>query len=343
LRDAKAEHQYICAKLDRQMLEVRKCFEDLQKKRAAVRELTSGINIHPDVETYSSAYESAEKYADRLNGTEVLYNRYVLTISNEKVLTDQKQDLKHDADNLQYEINVLENKILSCWKKIEALRQALKELGLEEIEREIEFCIRRLEEIPKEITDRSAQKAKLEERVNRTEKDLVNTQYEISIKEEIYNIFQGGLKKELQLGFVKQVAETENVFKLSKDILNEYRDVFDRTGFDREKFTERLQNVYFETRNELLEYGLSMDNVFDEAYDGDDERIKAATNKQRRLNITANINGKAVSLYALYSNIEEDIAANENLLRETDRHLFEEIIMHNVGIKIRAKIFKAEE
>lgn len=35
--------------------------------------------------------------------------------------------------------------------------------------------------------------------------------------------------------------------------------------------------------------------------------------------------------------------ANESLLRETDKILFEEIIMHNVGIKIRAKIFKAEE
>ncbi|MDN5302508.1 MAG: hypothetical protein PWQ60_2022, partial [Thermoanaerobacteraceae bacterium] len=30
-------------------------------------------------------------------------------------------------------------------------------------------------------------------------------------------------------------------------------------------------------------------------------------------------------------------------MRETDRRLFEEIIMHNVGKKIRARIFRAEE
>lgn len=47
--------------------------------------------------------------------------------------------------------------------------------------------------------------------------------------------------------------------------------------------------MYFETRNELLEYGLSIGNIFDEACEGDNERIKEAKSKQRRLNITANI------------------------------------------------------
>lgn len=343
LKTAKADYEYTSHKLDEQLFTVKNCFEDLQKKKAVVRELTSGINIHPDIDTYSSAYEYAEEYASGLNEVEILYNKYVLHISNEEMLLQQKQDLEYDIDNLKYEIDVLENKIQSSVKKIEMLKETLKELGLEEIEKELEFCLKRLEEIPKEITNKSAEKAKLEERLQRSLKDLLNIEEEIHLKEEIYNIVEEGLKKELALGFVKQDVEMEDMLKLSKSILSEYKGFFDKAGFDREKFTERLQNVYFETRNELLEYGLSIGNIFDEACEGDNERIKEAKSKQRRLNITANINGKVVSLYTLYSNIEEDIMANESLLRETDKILFEEIIMHNVGIKIRAKIFKAEE
>lgn len=74
------------------------------------------------------------------------------------------------------------------------LKETLKELGLEEIEKELEFCLKRLEEIPKEITNKSAEKAKLEERLQRSLKDLLNIEEEIHLKEEIYNIVEEGLK-----------------------------------------------------------------------------------------------------------------------------------------------------
>ncbi|MDI6603818.1 MAG: TIGR02680 family protein [Thermoanaerobacteraceae bacterium] len=343
LKTANADYEYACNKLDEQLLIVKSCFEELQKNKAIVRELTSCINIHADIETYTSAYEDIEEYNAGLQEIEISYSKYVLLISNEEMLMQQKQDIEYDIDNLKYEISVLGSKIQNSAKKIEMLKEVLKELGLEEIERELEICLRRLDEIPDEITGKSAEKAKLEERLERNAKDLLSLQEEINLKQDIYNIAEEGLKRELSLGFVKNDVEIDNILKLSKNIVSEYRMAFDKAGFDREKFTGKLQNVYYECRNELLEYGLSIGYIFDVVSTSDDEKIKEAENKQRRLQITANISGKIVSLYTLYSNIEDDIRANEGLLRDTDRHLFEEIIMHNVGIKIRAKIFKAEE
>lgn len=341
LKTAISDYEYASNKLNEQLLIVKNCFEELQKNKAIVRELTAGINLHADIETYTSAYEDIEEYNAGLQEIEISYSKYVSLISNEEMLMQQKQDIEYDIDSLKYEISVLNSKIQSSIKKIEMLKEVLKKLGIEEVEKELELCLRRLDEIPDEIKDKSAEKAKLEERLERNAKDLLNLQQEINLKQDIYNIAEEGLKRELSLGFVKDDHEIGDILKLCRSIVTEYRMAFDKAGFDREKFTSKLQNVYYECRNELLEYGLSIGYIFDQ--DSDNEKLKEIKSRQKRLIITANLSGKIVSLYTLYSDIEEDIRANESLLRDTDRHLFEEIIMHNVGIKIRAKIFRAEE
>lgn len=321
--------------------------EEISAVKADILSIDDEINTKKlrmqklDIEAYIYAYEGVEEYNVGLQEIEISYNKYVSMISNEEMLMQQKQDIEYDIDSLKYEISVLDNKIQNSVKKIEMLKETLKKLGIEEIEKELELCIRRLDEIPDEIKDKSAEKAKLEERIERNKRDLLNLQDKINLKLDVYNIAKEGLKKEISLGFVKEDVETDDILKSSRIIVSEYRMAFDKAGFDREKFTEKLQNVYYECRNELLEYGLSIGYIFDE--DTDNEQLKEIRRQQKRLQITASISGKIVSLYTLYSDIEDDIKANESLLRDTDRHLFEEIIMHNVGIKIRAKIFKAEE
>ncbi|WP_026485693.1 TIGR02680 family protein [Caldanaerobius polysaccharolyticus] len=344
LKTALAELKFIEQKLNQQSIEVKKLFEDLQQKRTVVRETTSGIEIHRDVESFELAYNRSEEYDAELVKLEINYNRYLSYAASLEVLEQQKGELEYDIDNLKYEIDVLSTRSRSSEKKMQALMEAIDKLGLKEIEQELNSCLRRLEEIPEEIKSLSINIAKLEERSESNRRELQRLSEDITVKQMVYQIVEKGFKDELNLGFVYQ-EDSDDVLKLGKKIVLEYKALFDKPGIDKEKMTSRLQNAFYESLNELVDYGLSMGYIFDEEkHDGSGSEIyDVIKQKLRRYQITASLSGKTVSLYVLYQSIQDDINVNENLLKETDRHLFEEIIMHNVGRKIRGKIFKAEE
>lgn len=166
---------------------------------------------------------------------------------------------------------------------------------------------------------------------------------------------------EWKLGFIKDLGdlpedgEKDKIPAFCRNIIKTLAALVEKPGLDREKLNTRLTNAFHDSQIGLLNYGLAMGYLFEKTPEQDEKNIqdsseqdeseilKEAARKLRRFQITANLQGKMVSLYALYDTIEQDIAANEALLRETDRRHFEEIIMHNVGKKIRARIFRAEE
>nr|WP_234945969.1 TIGR02680 family protein [Caldanaerobius fijiensis] len=371
LKTAIAELKFAEQKLNQQSLDVKKCFEILQQKKAASREATKSIKLHADVESFQTAYNEMEEYEIKLKELEINYNRYVSCVTNREILDQQKEDLEYDIDSLNYEIGMLSDKIQNSQKKIEALEESIERLGLKEIQQELDFCLKRLAKIPEEIKNLSMEKAKLEERLAYSQKELQHLYDDIIVKQKIYNIMEKGFKKELNLGFIdpnkleiKEIIpkeysdadvrripyedrDIENILKFCRKVVSNYKPIFDRSGSDKEKMTSRLQNAFYESLSELADYGLAMGYIFDDMPEDDEQRNDAIYDeikyKLRRYQIVANLSGKMVSLYVLYQSIQDDININENLLRETDRHLFEEIIMHNVGRKIRGKIFKAEE
>jgi hypothetical protein len=75
---------------------------------------------------------------------------------------------------------------------------------------------------------------------------------------------------------------------------------------------------------------------------GDHPERDAAILRRKRLNITAKVRGRDVCFYKLHDFINEGIEENEKLLRESDRQLFEDILVKNISKKIRAKIYHSE-
>lgn len=328
--------------------EVSLLLASLQKLRAVARELTSGIGISSNVEAYEEAYDYMDDYEGALSQLEIYYNKMLSKIDSIKILEANLQDMELDIENITYEIQKINKKITNCMAQIRALEATIKSLGLEKLEEELKNCIERLKTLPQEIMEISNKKVVTAEKIKDNIKRLEQMDDNISVLKQIYDVYRNGLKNEWELGFVKDVqvlgeypSQEEQLIKFCKNVLRILKPVVERLRTDKEKISNRLRDAFHENHAALLNYGLSMGYLFEAVDEG--QFLEEEFTKLRRYQITANQQGKLVSLYALYESIERDIAANEALLKETDRKLFEEIIMHNVGKKIRAKIFRAEE
>jgi len=362
-RDAERELENTERSLENKSREVKTMFDMLQNLRLQVRNLTSGINVRADAESYEEALDNMDEYVENLGRLEIAYSRMLSAVEKASIFARNREDAKADADELAAEIRDIEGAVSESLARIKALNETIETLGLKKLEEELKGCIRRLEEIPDEIseTDKIVT-ATATRRQNNMEK-LAELDEKIILLSGVYGICKRGFLDEWGLGFVKDLgdlpegAEDEDIAGFCRKTVKSLMAWAERPGLDREKISADMQEAFYMNQVGLLNYGLAMGYLFEDASDakqasagGGEPSGKEGTDvfrharaKLRRFRITANLQGKIVSLYTLYDTIEQDIAANEALLRETDRKLFEEIILHNVGKKIRARIFRAEE
>ncbi|MGF7396766.1 TIGR02680 family protein [Thermoanaerobacterium thermosaccharolyticum] len=341
LKEAQSNQKFTEIKLNDATLAAKKLFDVLQEKRAVVRRLTSGIGIHADVKSYESALGQLDGYKNLLQKLQINYNTYTAVLRSIETRKMQKQDIEYDIDNYKFEIDVIDTKIKNSIEKINVLKETIEKLGIEDLQKELSQCIKRIDDIPKEINDLTAKTAALKERIVLQEKEYERLREEIRKNEDILNIYDIGLKDEITLGFIDEFTNLDDMYKLAKTVQSQYKEMF--TKFDKDSATEKIRNAFYVCINELVEFGLSLDVVENEQSDVGMGTYQEIYKDLRRYQITAKVNDKKISLYGLYNMIDEDIKINENLMKEKDRQLFEDIIMHNVGRKIRSRIFKAEE
>ena len=106
------------------------------------------------------------------------------------------------------------------------------------------------------------------------------------------------------------------------------------SALDRESIIRDLNKVFYENRGALTDYQLMQHELF-----GDTEKEGAPEGySAKRIDISARYNGTKISFTSLMGHLEEDIRELEDLIRDGDRELFEDILANTVSGKIRGRI-----
>ena len=84
-----------------------------------------------------------------------------------------------------------------------------------------------------------------------------------------------------------------------------------------------LNQVYFENRIFLTDHQLTQSSLFEDF----DKEEKIEGFSAKRLDISARYQGIKVSFTSLLTHLEEDILELENLIKDGDRELFEDILL----------------
>ena len=190
--------------IERIDVELTKLEEELFNIEENFREKKKEVFIHLEklevktLEDIKNAIEVLEEYKEELNKGNILlttikgqYN--ILEMNEEKA-----DEMRIDIDDIYYEINKLSITINDFTIKIKSIKEVLKASSIEEIQKEIEQCIKVKEDNPKKLEEKNKINGSLEEQINSKEEKIevivkdrditykkVNILKEILIEEEV--------------------------------------------------------------------------------------------------------------------------------------------------------------
>lgn len=311
--------------------------ELVNKAKAVVHQKTRGLDLAPKLSAYSRALEGISDYREDLLHLTGSYAKLSRETRLKISLQERLEELGQDVITLQGETNVLEVELGKCQRQLAELDSLRNRPEVQEVKAEIAEVVRRLSQVPKERARAAEEKGRLNQllcnlsdRLTSQEQILKST--EVSVKH-----YRQALLAELKLGFIWQASEEELDNQVS-NIIKELEPKIART-WDRETLGQQLQNVIYEHKSDLVDFGITVNYLFSR----EQEELTGSDLKVRRYQITAKLDGQQVSIYQLVEWLAKEIELYQQLLQETDRRLFEEIIMQTVGQKIRAKIYRAEQ
>lgn len=337
VREARYNLEKISAEVLKKEDEEKTAYRELKDVEQKVYELTKKINLKANIEVYEEAIESSKEYTAHLYELEKQVLSLIGTVENIERLTESMEQIDSDIDNIAYDLNNIDRKLKEAKMLFDSYNDQLKLSNYEEIKTEIDECIRLIKELPskieKEISKRESQKAIYQS----TDRDLISLGSRISVLNHMLSVYEESFNEETGLGYVFERKEDDPI-KCARNIVREVED-----KFQRDEVTEQLYQKYQENSQYLREYIVKIDSIFEKAPESDNPDIVEASAKSRRLNITGKVRGRDVDFYALMDFISEGIDENERLLKESDRQLFEDILVKNISKKIRAKIYHSQQ
>lgn len=318
--------------------EERKAFAALQLIKAKVHELTSRLELSPNLQVYQDVEKALGEYRDLLGNLETRHIKLLGVVAHLGVLAANKADLEQDIDDILYELGELARKGQEIAKILQNHYASLELTDYALIAKELDACLRGLESIPAQIDieTRRAESGK----VNFKTKNTLLEEFERKATRQTaaVAIYETGFNKEYDLGYVSPAQEGFDPYKTAKVMVRELKTEEQTKG--REHYANALIEKYHEHKQDMIEYNLKIEYIFETT--GDNKAFQELLQAQKRLEIIGKVRGKQVNFYELTGLIDGFIEENEKLLKDEERQLFEDILANNISKKIRAKIYHSE-
>lgn len=311
-------------------------YSKLTELNQKVLELTKKISLPVDLDIYNEAINSGIEYRDFLSN---LKNLNVNIIGNIELMNNSEEEWEIvlvDIENLSGDIHQLFSKNKEAENSRKLLQEQLNLTDYKEIEKEIDECLKLLNDLPSLIEAQVQREATEKASHSQSLDKLDELDEKIVAKETLLRLQRDIFSQEFKLNYCK-LKEFEETFKNANGVLNEIKI---QEKHDKESLSQQLFSKFSENNQFLREYLLRIDNIFDI---DDGEGIQENLPKGKRLYIKGKVRGKEIDFYELINFIEEGIAENEGLLRESDRQLFEDILVNTISKKIRAKIYHSQK
>ncbi|KJS21398.1 MAG: hypothetical protein VR72_10865 [Clostridiaceae bacterium BRH_c20a] len=335
---------------------VKKLLELLNSIQDSLREHVKNITLPVNKEAYEAAVNNMHTYKKNLHQLELQYKDYCnSTIS----FGNYQQNLLNTIeliDELKGEINIINSELQKLELQLKNATERLNILGVEEVRRRINEVENRIGELPEELLNTQDQITQNINLINNTRTAVDQLNIKQNIYKKLVEYWQNTFQAEFKLGFVKeveQINEVWEVFKKAKEIKDRLAVHF-KDNIDREKLSEKLNQVFYQEQGALVEYRLSQETSGKIEIEiaslelGDESQVidylvKELEVKSRRIQVLLEYTGKRVSPFFVLEQLDRDIELQQTILNDKDRELYEEIIMNSVGRIIRARISRAEE
>lgn len=287
----------------------------LRLKKDTLTESISNLN------EYQAVLASLEKNLSKANSI-----KEMIELNKENIMT-----MEEDISYLDDELRDLANKLQQNRRSVEQIEAVLIGGNIEEIKLQIEHCVRRLNEVPKEMDELVEARRKLTGLMAENKIKLEGLREELGKRNTELNLLKELLQEEISLAFI-QTKEAEGVEDQAREIEVEYEASF-RSGIgqqQRDELAQALNSALHKQQAALLDFNPNM------------ELMNYKNAEGSRLFISFKAEGSSRSLYQLVDILRGRIEEFELLIHNEERKLFEEILANSISSKISSRIKKAK-
>ena len=308
--------------------ELKQLIEVLKEKKKQVLVIAEALYLECSYSVFRDAKAAAEEYGKHLIRLKAVHEMMLTCMEYLSASKERLEDLDADMDQIRYDITSLQREIARKTEEKRSIEEQLSLTDYEEIKSRLDECISWLRAYPDKLQETVRRKTQTQEEIKQIAEKLEEDRKKIQVYEEKTKYYLKCYEAEYNLGYVELPDE------LSKD-LSHIRAYLETEGKNLHKDTiiNNLNSAYFENRGFLVDYQLMQNELFEDL-----EEEKSDEFTPKRLDISARYQGVKISFASLIEHLEEDIRELENLIKDGDRELFEDILANTVSRKIRGKI-----
>lgn len=299
-------------------------------------EIAENIYMDCRLNVFLSGLEEIRVYYKQLLKLRTEHIKYLQTLA---ALNDAKERmLEADADmeEIRYELSQIRNRLQKEEMELSSIKEQLKLTNYEEIKEKLDYCMVRLKDIPKELEECIRTAANCDNDWKNSQEFLEHSEPEQMYLTKKTTLLKENLKKELSLGYT-QYTELRSEEVANWEMRVEQMHTVLVTGSSKEEnkdsLSSKMNQVFYENRGYLLDFNPTFQNVFEEDY-----QEEFPTIYPKRLEITGRYRGESIKLGKLIAYLQEEIEDVNNLIKNGDKELFEDILANTIGRKIRSKI-----
>lgn len=322
--------------VDEDLNSIKKKIENIKKN---IFDKTEDIQIERNSKAYDDAIDALNDYKNRT----LEINEKIHKIRNKKSIIKIRQENIEELQEGIYDVleritkvkNILDNNKI----EFQSLNKVLINSNLGEIEKAMEKALSIRENHPQRIQELSENIIKAQSNIVHKEEGLKEKEGFILKEEKLHDIIKYNLEKEISLAYVK-LSEEDSLIKQSKYIINNYKaeDAKELNSYLSELF-ESIQ----ENEGNLREYSIKHIDIFSPEDNFEEENLKDAAIKAKRIDIVLRYKSRKASLYNLTEGLKEDIEIQKIIISDKEREIFEETLINTISSKITSKIYQTNQ
>lgn len=348
------QHVNACLKeVDRFNERMKAILAERERLRRELNERTKDVELELAEETFLDAREAMRSYIGQLQHLELNYSEVVHQRRAKEQYKENLEDIEEDVDQLTGELNVLADRQSRLELKLKQLERHLRELGAEDVRRRLAEIHEEIKNIKDELPRLINQNGEIKATIENTEEKYNELCHRLEGEKQLVSLWEDVFNEEEQLGLAgDEPHEGKDAIERARAVLRAFGSLLEGKD-DRSVIENRLTNSFYQEQAVLIEYRMTQETILEpdlplnfpenEGEETMDLRIEELRAKAKRMRLLLEYNGQRVSPYTVKERIEHDIDVQDMLLKERDRELFQEIILNNVGAKIRARISRAEK
>lgn len=341
--------------------EVHALIQTLQEDRTEAAKIAERLYLRNSLEVFVQASQAATEYQNRFLKLSLIHASYLDTVAALRQQQDQLDSIEADLEQFRYDQGILEKDIRDAENRRASIEKQLALTDYAAIQERLDTCIQWLAHYDETRGNCENERGRKEIECRSTRDKIENLtaarillEVEKTYAEEVY-------LEEYKLGYVFQpeamtadgeVTEEQHIaadsagaeekpsvihVKSAQETVAELR----KSAEDLEPLQTKVQQVYFECNGYLIDYQISSFEQFAELRKKRPQESSLSTPVQR-LDYQARYRGSRIPFQKLSGILDEELTGLQQLIRQADRELFEDILSNTMSRKIRSRINSAQ-